>query len=394
MIPPSDLALTLDIEGSLSNLESQLRLTMEKAIEAKLEEEKRKLEEKLRKEREELELIKNDEIVYLNVGGAKYATYLRNILRAGPSLLADIATGVVQVPRDAQGNLFIDRNETTFQYVLDYLRDNERNPKPNDVSLKRRIDREMEYFKLVPTNSILPAFAALPGNLDPFLIFDVNFPRNGLVFSNNNTTVRIGNPEGMNEDESDGGWDPEEALIFGSLGVASGQKHFKFKIESLVSQSIVVGLVPENKKSYDPEEFDYEGTYALVSDGTVYPTLSGATTSGFPTGAEIQVGVDFDTGVVTFKTENEQVVLNGNLKSQAWYIYVYLGFDQDSVTVKPQLILHKHLLSIWRLKRFNTCMFSAIFNDIYACVQLRPLPTKIQYQNCLLYTSPSPRDQA
>ncbi|KAK7490318.1 hypothetical protein BaRGS_00018479 [Batillaria attramentaria] len=61
-------------------------------------------------------------VLRLNVGGSFYTTTRPTFLRHPASLLARIATGHHQVPRDDRGYFVIDRDGMVFRHVLNYLR--------------------------------------------------------------------------------------------------------------------------------------------------------------------------------------------------------------------------------------------------------------------------------
>lgn len=64
-----------------------------------------------------------DEIVTMNIGGCIFSTSLQTLRQDPDSMLARMFSGhELSLTRDAQGNIFIDRDGTHFRYILNYLR--------------------------------------------------------------------------------------------------------------------------------------------------------------------------------------------------------------------------------------------------------------------------------
>jgi hypothetical protein len=81
-------------------------------------------------------------IVRFNVGGVKYEVS-RSLIEAYPStMLARLVSDTWQ--QDLGSEIFIDRNGQRFQYVLDYMRDQEINLPLNTT--KGSAVKELEYF--------------------------------------------------------------------------------------------------------------------------------------------------------------------------------------------------------------------------------------------------------
>uniref|UniRef100_A0A8C6XMH7 Potassium channel tetramerization domain containing 12 n=1 Tax=Naja naja TaxID=35670 RepID=A0A8C6XMH7_NAJNA len=89
------------------------------------------------------------EIVELNVGGQVYVTRRGTVLSVRGSLLWRLFSQqeVTDLPRDAKGRFFLDRDGFLFRYVLDYLRDQEL-VLPEGFPERNRLRREAEYFQL------------------------------------------------------------------------------------------------------------------------------------------------------------------------------------------------------------------------------------------------------
>jgi hypothetical protein len=61
------------------------------------------------------------EVITLNVGGIHYTTTTATLL-SGSNYFDTLLSGKYSILRDAQGNVFIDRDGSTFRYILNFLR--------------------------------------------------------------------------------------------------------------------------------------------------------------------------------------------------------------------------------------------------------------------------------
>ena len=100
------------------------------ALDEKLEAERQKLKNDLAKERKVFELEKKTvadaeartkTFVKLNVGGTIYHTSRTTLLSKKGSMLEVLFSGRHTVPKDDDGNYFLDRDPMTFAYVLTLL---------------------------------------------------------------------------------------------------------------------------------------------------------------------------------------------------------------------------------------------------------------------------------
>ncbi|KAM6446470.1 BTB/POZ domain-containing protein KCTD12 [Liasis olivaceus] len=103
------------------------------------------------------------EIVELNVGGQVYVTRRGTVLSVRGSLLWRLFSQqeAAELPRDAKGRFFLDRDGFLFRYILDYLRDQEL-VLPEGFPERNRLRREAEYFQLPELVRRLAAAGASP----------------------------------------------------------------------------------------------------------------------------------------------------------------------------------------------------------------------------------------
>lgn len=97
-------------------------------------------------------------IVYLNVGGVRYSTFLGTLRRHPESILAGLFRHPISLPRDSRdpnSAFFLDRNGTVFGVILDYLRCGTLMV-PRDPVQYCALRREVAFFGL-PISSQLPS---------------------------------------------------------------------------------------------------------------------------------------------------------------------------------------------------------------------------------------------
>lgn len=90
----------------------------------------------------------NPQIIYLNVGGRRFATTAKTLQRIPDSYLDKLVKGQVPIIKDKDGYIFLDKNSTVFEYILDYLRDGEL-IYPDDSKLKNQMKKDVQQMRLV-----------------------------------------------------------------------------------------------------------------------------------------------------------------------------------------------------------------------------------------------------
>ncbi|XP_018327293.1 BTB/POZ domain-containing protein KCTD12 [Agrilus planipennis] len=86
-------------------------------------------------------------VVELNVGGVGYTTNLETLTKVPDSVLTEIFTGQIPIPKDSKGRSFLDRDGILFRYILDYLRDGAL-VLPECFREKERLKKEAEKLRL------------------------------------------------------------------------------------------------------------------------------------------------------------------------------------------------------------------------------------------------------
>jgi len=86
-------------------------------------------------------------IIVLNVGGTIYSTTLQTLISNPNTLFSSLLR---TLPRDRDGNIFIDRDHLYFRYILDSLRLGEiQHPFPSGSYESIRLWKEIDFFRLL-----------------------------------------------------------------------------------------------------------------------------------------------------------------------------------------------------------------------------------------------------
>jgi len=93
-----------------------------------------------------------NQIITLNVGGSIYTTTMQTLTHSPNTLFVSLLR---TLPRDRNGNIFIDRDPIYFRHILDSLRQGEiQHPYPNDSYDISRLWKEIDYFRLLAPGHI------------------------------------------------------------------------------------------------------------------------------------------------------------------------------------------------------------------------------------------------
>jgi len=123
----------------------------------------------LTKERDELGIAPHklhSNRVLLDIGGSLFSTTTETLTKIPDSMIARMFSGRFPIHVNDDGRIFIDRDGTHFQYILNFLRDPERNaPKIKEKTTLEELRIECEYFGLLGVMFGKQDFST-PENLD------------------------------------------------------------------------------------------------------------------------------------------------------------------------------------------------------------------------------------
>ncbi|KAK3594216.1 hypothetical protein CHS0354_010426 [Potamilus streckersoni] len=91
-------------------------------------------------------------VINLNVGGRTFATRLSTLQKYPDSMLAGMFSGRHELDKDDKGSYFIDRDGTYFEYILNFLRNEDDVP---PFSVTEEVLKEAVYYSIQPLVNIL-----------------------------------------------------------------------------------------------------------------------------------------------------------------------------------------------------------------------------------------------
>uniref|UniRef100_A0A915KCX1 BTB domain-containing protein n=1 Tax=Romanomermis culicivorax TaxID=13658 RepID=A0A915KCX1_ROMCU len=94
--------------------------------------------------------MSSSSIVHLNVGGKKFATTIGTLTKDSESMLAKMVDEYWDLKKVKAGQaLFIDRDPSVFDYILNYLRDDLSHViLPAELEQLRRLKAEADFYQL------------------------------------------------------------------------------------------------------------------------------------------------------------------------------------------------------------------------------------------------------
>jgi len=99
----------------------------------------------------DIEMVSDDEIVTINVGGHTFTTFRSSLLRFSNSILARMIKGQIPLRKDKDGNLFLDRDPNIFKYILEFLRSSKLVLNDETMgTILPQLMMEAEYFMIDP----------------------------------------------------------------------------------------------------------------------------------------------------------------------------------------------------------------------------------------------------
>eukprot|EP00741_Cyanophora_paradoxa_P001923 tig00000523_g1862.t1 len=97
----------------------------------------------------------HEDKVVLNIGGRRFETSKSTLTRLSDTFFGCLLGGNFAVKREADGAVFVDRDGTCFEYVLNYLRDGTDAVLPDDPHVLQRLEREAKFYQLSELEALL-----------------------------------------------------------------------------------------------------------------------------------------------------------------------------------------------------------------------------------------------
>merc|ERR1719193_2133348 len=104
--------------------------------------------------------------IILNVGGEHFSTSLATLRAKNGTYLEKMFRKEANTTCSADGSYFIDREPSTFEYVLEYLRTDDMLVKSGDESVRMQVLGDAEYFQLPEVVQVYLRWSSLRDGLD------------------------------------------------------------------------------------------------------------------------------------------------------------------------------------------------------------------------------------
>ncbi len=156
------------IEDKLIETNNELKMKRDELNQSKqrLKVEKEDFRKEKKKYEEEMKVTVamnqiSDSIVKLNVGGHVFTTSTVTLKKCPDSMLAIMFSGRYCLEKNANGEYFIDRNGTYFQYILNYLRDGclQVNTLPKDTYILGQLEVEADFYQICGLHKCLSNYS-------------------------------------------------------------------------------------------------------------------------------------------------------------------------------------------------------------------------------------------
>lgn len=273
----------LELKRSKEALEKETALLLEKRIELRtqeriFEEEEKEVEEILRERR------LNSGAIRFNVGGKIFYSITYTLTRFEQSLLASIFTHQVIVPRDKEGNLFIDRNPEIFKLILDFLRTDHLPKTFASEEQERLFHKEMEFFRIGPQPT--------PFNAK----WNTTYKSDGLTVMHDGKHVHVSGDDG------------DHLILVGDQKITKGSISVTFRAHIPRPNRYSIGVLLDIPQSFN-RGFAYKnglmgwGLHDHTSALGIYcqSQLVAPSTLGYNTNDLVTMNVDVDKGDLVYK---------------------------------------------------------------------------------------------
>ncbi|XP_028397744.1 uncharacterized protein LOC114521475 [Dendronephthya gigantea] len=280
------------------------------------------------KKRMQAFVVRDDDIIHLNVGGQKFKTKRSTLCQIEGSLLAAMFSGRWEdgVERDQDGAVFFDFNPQHFAYILDYLREKKITSGKKPASLPDFPESQMKWF------SSLVDYLGLSDEIFPTEIvsdekFNLHCP--GLTLQEDGkVAVHCGARE--------------HKYVLGENIYQQGIVNLKLKLESFKDNDwMFIGIVKGDFVPPDRSSYIWRGSYgwALGSDGyqgaweegsrTYYNTLVNLTKQG----DEVKLILDFDADKMSLHLPSGHEFHIHIPKNNTWRLNVDMTGANDKIRI-------------------------------------------------------------
>jgi hypothetical protein len=275
--------------------------------------------------------VRDDDIIFLNVGGQKYTTTRSTLCQIEGSLLAAMFSGrwESRVKRDQDGVVFFDFNPLFFGYVLDYLRAKKIATPENPAPLPNVPKEQLKNFNnLVEYLGLKDELgSASPGSAEVAASEKFNSRSSGVSLQEDGKVAV--------HDSSAG-----HRYVLGENVYKQGIVRHKLKLESFQNNHwMLVGIAKADVVSTNNDSYGWPGSYgwALGNSGQVHINGSYANNVSLRNlskqGDTVELVLDCDAGKLSLHLPTGQQFHIEIPKSQTWRLHVNLHGPNDRIRI-------------------------------------------------------------
>ncbi|XP_028410726.1 uncharacterized protein LOC114533409 [Dendronephthya gigantea] len=273
-------------------------------------------------------IVRDDDIIHLNIGGTKFTTTRSTLCQVKDSLLASMFSGRWEdsVPRDQDGAVFFDYNPVYFGFILDYLRAKKMATPENPAPLPDVPDNQVKNFQNL-VGYLGLSEDIVPTKIGPTDKFNLRSPE---ITLQKEGRVAVHDPNSGHK------------YVLGENTYQQGIVRFKLKVESMQNNNwVLVGIlkadvVPQSQKGHSYQWSGCNG-WAIGADGQVHKggsyTNDTSLNGLFKQGDTVEIVLNCDEGKLSLHLPTAHQFHMDIPKSQSWRLHVNLHGANDKIRI-------------------------------------------------------------
>ena len=267
-------------------------------------------------------VVRDDDVIHLNVGGQKFTTERSTLCQVEGSLFATMFSGRWEdnVKRDEDGAVYFDFNPQYFAVILDYLRAKKIATAENPAAVPKIPKDQVKNF------NNLVEYLGLSDEILPDEKFNLHSP--GVTLEEDGKVAV--------HDGTDG-----HKYVLGENIYRQGTVSLKLKLESFKDDNwMFIGIVKEDAVRSKENSWCWRGVYgwtlglhnpASYKDG--YNTTEKSLTNLTKQGDEVKLTLDFDAAKLSLDLPTGQQSHIDIPKDKTWRLNVNLFRPNDKIRI-------------------------------------------------------------